>query len=65
MKLVTFYPSLYDNTGEIITLTKALRRIKNGNSNIFKEIRAGNSELKKKLPIVQFTGEFTDRKTIK
>jgi hypothetical protein len=60
---VTFFPDLYKKDEPHYAHVKtATDRIKEGRSkDIIEKIRAGDKEAKKSLPIVCFSGEFTDR----
>ena len=60
---VTFFQTLYDkNAPHHVTLQTALDRIKEGQSKTtIESVRNGDKDAKKKLPIVCFSGEFSDR----
>ena len=60
---VTFFKNLYDkNSPHHVDIQVALGRIKDGQSKeTINAIRDGDKDSKKKLPIVCFSGEFSDR----
>jgi hypothetical protein len=59
---VTIFRSLTDKVPNYITLETALQRIASGKQQqLITELRSGNKELKKSLPIVLFSGEFLGR----
>lgn len=60
---VTIFKSLYDKEAHYIPIGKALERIQSGKSmDLVLKVREGNKESKKSLPIVLFSGEFSERK---
>ncbi len=60
---VTIFKNVFDKTNpHHITLQQALERIQTGKSStVIDEVRAGNKEKKKALPVVCFSGEFSSR----
>ena len=60
---VTIFKNVWDKTNpHYIPLQQALERIQNGKSStLVSEVRDGNKEKKKELPVVCFSGEFTSR----
>ena len=60
---VTFFKTVYDKQSpHHVSMIAALNRIKDGKSkDIIDNIRDGDKESKKKLPVVCFSGEFTER----
>lgn len=62
-KKVSIFKTIYKtDVPYIITLEKALNRIKNGASkDNIEKVRAGDKETKNKLPAVVFAGEFSER----
>jgi hypothetical protein len=60
---VTFFKNVFDkNEPHIVHVKTALERIKSGQSQTtIDEVRSGNKESKKKLPVVCFSGEFASR----
>jgi len=60
---VTFFKDVFDkNAPHHVNVTTALERIKTGQSKTtIDEVRSGNKEAKKKLPVVCFSGEFAER----
>ena len=60
---VTFFKDVFDkNAPHHVNVTTALERIKTGQSKTtIDEVRSGNKEAKKKLPVVCFSGEFAAR----
>ena len=64
MEKITMFPSVTKtDKPHYVSLETALERIIKGNSlSIIKEIREGNKEKKKKLPITLFSGVFKGRK---
>ena len=60
---VTFFKNLYDkNSPHHVEIYTALERIREGQSKTTIEaVRNGDKEAKKQLPIVCFSGEFSDR----
>ena len=60
---VTFFKDVYDkNAPHHANVMTALERIKTGQSKTtIDEVRSGNKEAKKKLPVVCFSGEFAAR----
>ena len=59
---VTIFKTLTDKSPNYITLETALQRIASGKQQqLVTELRSGNKELKKSLPIVLFSGEFSGR----
>ena len=62
MKVTIFKTVFEKTTPHHITLQTALDRIKNGRSSTtVTEVRDGNKEKKKELPVVCFSGEFSSR----
>lgn len=60
---VSIAASLFDSKIHEIGVDKALDRIKNGNSkDRVEEVRSGNRDAKKQLPVVLFSGMFEQRK---
>ena len=60
---VTVFESLFKETPHHVPLTQALSRIQAGKSStLIDEVRGGDKEAKKKLPVVLFSGEFSSRK---
>ena len=60
---VTIFKSVFDKENpHHITLETALRRIQTGKSStLVSEVRGGDKEKKKELPVVCFSGEFSSR----
>jgi len=60
---VTIFKDVFDKTNpHHISLSQALSRIKDGKSSTtVSEVRAGDKEKKKELPVVCFSGEFLSR----
>jgi hypothetical protein len=60
---VTFFRDVFDkNAPHHVNVTTALERIKTGQSKTtIDEVRSGNKDAKKKLPVVCFSGEFAAR----
>ena len=60
---VTIFRNVFDKTNpHVITLKTALRRIQDGKSSgLVTDIRGGDKEKKKELPVVCFSGEFSSR----
>lgn len=60
---VTMFKNVFDKTTPYhIPLAQALERIKSGKSStLVTEVRDGNKEKKKELPVVCFSGEFSSR----
>ena len=60
---VTIFESIYlTNNPSYITVGQALRRIQNGSSQkTIEVVRGGDKNAKKKLPIVLFSGQFSER----
>jgi len=60
---VTIFKSVFDKENpHVITLQTALSRIQNGNSATkIEDVRKGDKEKKKSLPVVCFSGEFSSR----
>ena len=60
---VTIFKNVFDKTNpHYITLPQALERIQSGKSStVIDEVRSGNKEKKKALPVVCFSGEFSSR----
>ena len=60
---VTFFKDVFDkNAPHHVNVTTALERIKTGQSKTtIDEVRSGNKDAKKKLPVVCFSGEFAAR----
>jgi hypothetical protein len=60
---VTFFKNVFDkNEPHMVHVKTALERIKSGQSQTtIDEVRSGNKESKKKLPVVCFSGEFASR----
>lgn len=60
---VTFFKNVYDKQApHHVSILTALNRIKEGKSEeAINKVRAGDKEAKKKLPIVCFSGEFSER----
>ena len=60
---VTIFKNVFDKTNpHHIPLQQALDRIKNGKSStLVSDVREGNKEKKKELPVVCFSGEFSSR----
>jgi hypothetical protein len=60
---VTIFKNVFDKTNpHHISLTQALKRIQSGKSStIVTDVRSGNKEKKKELPVVCFSGEFSSR----
>jgi len=60
---VTFFKNVYSkNEPHYVHVMTALERIKSGQSQTtIDEVRNGDKEAKKKLPVVCFSGEFTER----
>lgn len=60
---VTIFKNVFDKTNpHHIPLQTALQRIQNGKSStLVTEVRDGNKEKKKELPVVCFSGEFSSR----
>ena len=60
---VTFFKNVYDKEApHHVSIMTALSRIKEGKSkDAIEKVRAGDKEAKKKLPIVCFSGEFSER----
>lgn len=61
---ISVFKDLYKSTDVpfIITLQKSFERIKQGTSkNIIDKIRAGEKQLKTSLPVILFSGEFSQR----
>lgn len=60
---VTIFKNVFDKTNpHVIHLSKALERIKSGRSStLVSEVRDGNKDKKKELPVVCFSGEFSSR----
>ena len=60
---VTFFKNVFDkNEPHMVHVKTALERIKSGQSQTtIDEVRSGNKEYKKKLPVVCFSGEFASR----
>ena len=60
---VTIFKNVFDKTNpHHIPLQQALERIQTGKSStVIDEVRAGNKEKKKALPVVCFSGEFSSR----
>ena len=62
MKVTIFQDVFQKNTPHHIHLGQALKRIQEGNSaTTIDDVRKGNKEAKKKLPVVLFSGEFSSR----
>jgi hypothetical protein len=60
---VTVFESLFKETPHHVPLNQALSRIQTGRSStLIDEVRGGDKEAKKKLPVVLFSGEFSSRK---
>jgi len=60
---VTVFESLFKETPHHVPLNQALARIQTGRSStLINEVRGGDKEAKKKLPVVLFSGEFSSRK---
>jgi len=60
---VTVFESLFKETPHHVPLNQALSRIQTGRSStLINEVREGDKEAKKKLPVVLFSGEFSSRK---
>ena len=60
---VTVFESLFKETPHHVSLKQALSRIQTGKSStLIDEVRGGDKEAKKKLPVVLFSGEFSSRK---
>ena len=61
---ITIFRDIKDINGpNHITLNQALRRVQEGKSKeLITQIRSGDKESKKKLPVVCFSGEFSSRK---
>ena len=61
---ITIFRDIKDINGpNHITLSQSLKRIKEGKSKeLISQIREGDKEAKKKLPVVCFSGEFSSRK---
>ena len=60
---VTIFESLFTENAHHVHLSQALKRIQSGTSStLIDEVRSGNKEAKKKLPVVLFSGEFSSRK---
>jgi len=60
---VTIFESLFTESAHHVHLSQALKRIQTGRSStLIDEVRSGNKEAKKKLPVVLFSGEFSSRK---
>lgn len=60
---VTIFKNVYDKTNpHHIPLQQALERIQSGKSStLVSDVRSGNKEKKKELPVVCFSGEFSSR----
>lgn len=60
---VTIFKNVFDKTNpHHIPLQQALERIQNGKSStLVSDVRGGNKEKKKELPVVCFSGEFSSR----
>ena len=60
---VTIFKNVFDKTNpHYIPLQQALERIQNGKSStLVSEVRQGDKEKKKELPVVCFSGEFSSR----
>jgi hypothetical protein len=61
---ISLFKSLFEttNVGYQVTIKEVFDRIKNGTSKeLVEKIRAGDKELKKKLPALMFNGIFTSR----
>ena len=62
MKVTIFKDVLHKDDPHHLTLESALHRIQTGRSSTkISEIRAGNKDKKKELPVVCFSGEFSSR----
>ena len=62
MKVTIFKDVFKKNEPHYVDIDVALSRIENGKSKpIIDNVRSGDKESKKKLPVVCFSGEFTDR----
>ena len=60
---VTVFESLFKETPHHVPLKQVLSRIQTGKSStLIDEVRGGDKEAKKKLPVVLFSGEFSSRK---
>ena len=60
---VTFFKDVFDkNAPHHVNIMTALDRIKTGQSKTtIDDVRSGDKEAKKKLPVVCFSGEFASR----
>ena len=60
---VTVFETLFAETPHHVDLSHALKRIQTGRSStLIADVRGGDKEAKKKLPVVLFSGEFSSRK---
>ena len=60
---VTFFKNVYDKQApHHVSIVSALDRIRDGKSkDTIQLVRDGDKDAKKKLPVVCFSGEFTER----
>jgi hypothetical protein len=64
-QVVTIFPSIKQTENPVhITIQTALSRISTGGKHIqiVREVRSGNKEAKKQLPIILWSGKFSERK---